>query len=173
MNAVCHQCLSYSSVRLAPHCLCNRLVLVSALLSHRLNTSTQTQWVPRRNTAFKFGYIISITILYTSKCVMTSKSELVAGPVIWWSILHKLLWIQSLYHISLCSKCYCSNPVVNQLPQDTGLLRVCFLFSMSHHIYTITYAGGTIDVTAADLFYCTATSKGVSQCRNCSFLRGR
>ena len=26
MNAVCHQCLSYSSVRLAPHCLCNRLV---------------------------------------------------------------------------------------------------------------------------------------------------
>ena len=28
MNAVCHQCLSYSSVRLAPHCLYNHLVML-------------------------------------------------------------------------------------------------------------------------------------------------
>lgn len=67
------------------------------------------------------------------------------------------------------SAMHCNNPVVNQLPQDIGLLHVLFLLSLyqvqSHQsTSSLMLVGSPIDLRysiASDLFNFTAPSKGV------------
>ena len=65
MNAVCHQCLSYtSSVRLAPHCLYNRLVISLMSQSHHIPHHSLVV-----NDAEKLDHTISLATRMMSQCV--------------------------------------------------------------------------------------------------------